>query len=139
MILGSRCDNLTEVSAQQPAHGPIHSINAVTVAVADMARAHDFYSALGFTTTFGGPSSDFTSLGAGQSFLNLQLDAGHRPPPAVWGRIIFWVDDVDAMYDRVVAAGGAPHMVPSDAPWGERYFHVTDPDGHELSFAAPLL
>jgi hypothetical protein len=24
---------------------------------------------------------------------------------------------------------------PQDAPWGERFFHVTDPDGHELSFA----
>jgi uncharacterized glyoxalase superfamily protein PhnB len=22
--------------------------------------------------------------------------------------------------------------------WGERFFHVTDPDGHELSFAWPL-
>ncbi|MEC8370717.1 MAG: VOC family protein, partial [Pseudomonadota bacterium] len=21
---------------------------------------------------------------------------------------------------------------------GERYFHITDPDGHELSFARPL-
>jgi uncharacterized glyoxalase superfamily protein PhnB len=28
--------------------------------------------------------------------------------------------------------------VPHDAEWGERYFHVTDPDGHELSFAWPL-
>jgi uncharacterized glyoxalase superfamily protein PhnB len=27
---------------------------------------------------------------------------------------------------------------PADAPWGERYFHVRDPDGHELSFARPL-
>ena len=25
-----------------------------------------------------------------------------------------------------------------DAPWGERYFHVRDPDGHELSFARLL-
>jgi hypothetical protein len=22
--------------------------------------------------------------------------------------------------------------------WGERYFHMPDPDGHELSFAGPL-
>jgi uncharacterized glyoxalase superfamily protein PhnB len=70
--------------------------------------------------------------------LNLQLDVAHTPPTAPWGRIIFFVDDVDAMYDRVVAAGAAPHMVPSDAPWGERYFHVTDPAGHELSFAKLL-
>ncbi|HIM82059.1 MAG TPA: VOC family protein, partial [Dehalococcoidia bacterium] len=22
--------------------------------------------------------------------------------------------------------------------WGERYFHINDPDSHELSFAKPL-
>jgi uncharacterized glyoxalase superfamily protein PhnB len=29
-------------------------------------------------------------------------------------------------------------MPPRDAQWGERFFHVTDPDGHEISFAWPL-
>jgi len=28
--------------------------------------------------------------------------------------------------------------IPRDASWGERYFHMPDPDGHELSFARPL-
>lgn len=27
---------------------------------------------------------------------------------------------------------------PQDASWGERYFHMSDPDGHELSFALPI-
>ena len=27
---------------------------------------------------------------------------------------------------------------PRNASWGERYFHLQDPDGHELSFAKPL-
>jgi uncharacterized glyoxalase superfamily protein PhnB len=27
---------------------------------------------------------------------------------------------------------------PRDAEWGERFFHLSDPDGHELSFARPL-
>jgi uncharacterized glyoxalase superfamily protein PhnB len=27
---------------------------------------------------------------------------------------------------------------PQDASWGERYFHMADPDGHELSFARPF-
>ena len=27
---------------------------------------------------------------------------------------------------------------PVDAKWGERYFHVLDPDGYRLSFATPL-
>jgi uncharacterized glyoxalase superfamily protein PhnB len=31
-----------------------------------------------------------------------------------------------------------PQSPPHDATWGERYFHVSDPDGHELSFATPL-
>ena len=35
-------------------------------------------------------------------------------------------------------AGHRPEFPPRDAPWGERYFHVRDPDGHELSFARPL-
>ena len=32
---------------------------------------------------------------------------------------------------------GSPNA-PRDAEWGERYFHITDPDGHELSFARPV-
>ena len=135
MILGTRCDKVAGVTTPNGLQGPIESINAVTLAVADMATACGFYEALGFEVTFGGPDAPFTSLAAGQSFLNLQLDAGHTPSDPVWGRIIFWVDDVDAMYDRVMAAGGVPHMPPADASWGERYFHVTDPAGHELSFA----
>jgi hypothetical protein len=27
---------------------------------------------------------------------------------------------------------------PQDASWGERYFHISDPDGHELSFPHPI-
>jgi len=33
-----------------------------------------------------------------------------------------------------MATGLKPES-PRDAAWGERFFHVTDPDGHELSFA----
>ena len=33
--------------------------------------------------------------------------------------------------------GFAPDR-PKDASWGERYFHMLDPDGHELSFARPI-
>jgi uncharacterized glyoxalase superfamily protein PhnB len=38
----------------------------------------------------------------------------------------------------LVAAGIQPDTAPRDAEWGERFFHLTDPDGHELSFARPL-
>jgi catechol 2,3-dioxygenase-like lactoylglutathione lyase family enzyme len=55
-----------------------------------------------------------------------------------WGRVIFYDSDVDALYRRVIAAGYRPDTAPRDAEWGERFFHLTDPDGHELSFAWPL-
>jgi uncharacterized glyoxalase superfamily protein PhnB len=52
--------------------------------------------------------------------------------------VIFHVSDVDAMHARVIANGYRADTTPRDAPWGERFFHVTDPDGHELSFARLL-
>lgn len=121
-----------------PLADPIESLSAVTLATADMTAAVRFYEALGFHRISGGPTAPFTSFRAGRSFLNLQLDPAHPPTASVWGRAIFWVDDVDASYERARAAGYTPPSPPADAPWGERYFHVHDPDGHELSFARPL-
>jgi catechol 2,3-dioxygenase-like lactoylglutathione lyase family enzyme len=59
------------------------------------------------------------------------------------GRIIFYVENVDALYsyflkDILISNSIRIEKPPADAPWGERYFHVTDPDGHQLSFAEPL-
>ncbi len=85
---------------------------------------------------YGGGSASFTSFRVGHGYLNLTLEA--RAEPAWWGRLIFYVDDVDAMYHRLVQSGLTPTTTPEDAPWGERYFHVNDPDAHELSFAKPL-
>ena len=52
--------------------------------------------------------------------------------------MIFYVDDVDVLYAHAVALGFTPETDPRDAAWGERYFHLADPDGHALSFARPL-
>jgi catechol 2,3-dioxygenase-like lactoylglutathione lyase family enzyme len=115
----------------------IEGISAVTLATADMARAVRFYQALGLTLRSGGERSSFTSLHAGSGYLNLiARPADDRRP--WWGRIIFYVSNVDAFHSRAVAAGLQPDTAPADAAWGERFFHLTDPDGHELSFARPL-
>ena len=42
------------------------------------------------------------------------------------------------LHASVVAAGYRPDTAPRNGEWGERFFHLTDPDGHELSFAWPL-
>lgn len=115
----------------------VELIAAVTLATHDMARAVGFYRSLGFELRYGGEDSDFSSFHAGAGFLNLIAQPLHREW-SWWGRVIFHVSDVDAMYQRVVDLGIEPEAAPRDAAWGERYFHVTDPDGHELSFARPL-
>jgi catechol 2,3-dioxygenase-like lactoylglutathione lyase family enzyme len=115
----------------------IECISAVTLATEDMARAVGFYNALGFPIRWGGERSSFTSLHAGSGYLNLMARPGSGPHRG-WGRVIFYVSDVDAFYARAVTAGLQPDTAPADAPWGERFFHLTDPDGHELSFARPL-
>lgn len=116
---------------------PVEHLSAVTLVTGDMAASVAFYEALGFVRRYGGPDDAFTSYAIGASFLNVQLVDGYQPGP-LWGRAIVWVDDVDAMYERARAAGFEPTTEPSDAPWGERYYHLRDPAGHELSFARPL-
>ena len=78
-----------------------------------------------------------TSFRAGSSYLNLIAQPAERR----WswsGRVIFYVSDVDELYDRVLAAGCQPTAAPRDTEWGERFFQLVDPDGHELSFARLL-
>ena len=53
-----------------------------------------------------------------------------------WGRMIFHVSDVGAFWAHLKQKGFEPNR-PADASWGERYFHMDDPDGYELSFARP--
>jgi catechol 2,3-dioxygenase-like lactoylglutathione lyase family enzyme len=116
----------------------VEGISAVTLVTADMATAVSFYLSLGLELVYRGPTARFTSLRAGTGHINLELRANQSGPNSRWGRVVLWVDDVDAMYRRVVDAGLTPTASPTDASWGERYFHLHDPDGHELSFARPL-
>ena len=113
------------------------SVNAITLATHDMARSVAFYRALGFDLKYGGAEASFTSFHAGSGYLNLTAAPAERTW-SWWGRAIFYVEDVDAQHAAAVAAGLSPAFAPRDASWGERYFHIVDPDGHELSFARPL-
>jgi catechol 2,3-dioxygenase-like lactoylglutathione lyase family enzyme len=115
----------------------IEGISAITLATHDMQRSVRFYAALGFEILHGGETSSFTSFRAGGGYLNVIAQPKEKQW-SWWGRAIFYVSDVDAMYNQALAAGFAPSTLPRDAEWGERYFHLTDPDGHELSFARLL-
>ena len=111
-------------------------VSAITVAVRDMPHAVSFYMTIGFDVVYGGPEATFSSLRIGDAYVNLMLQPDYTP--VWWGRVIFHVEDVDALYAAITARGLTPHNPPRDAAWGERFFHLTDPDGHELSFATRL-
>ncbi len=127
------------MSPEKPnnSHGRVQSISAVTLATHDMGRAIRFYQSLGFEMLYGGNDAPLSSFAVGSGFLNLIA----QPPDSRWswwGRVIFHVADVDALHAKAIELGHKPSTEPRDAEWGERYFHLTDPDGHELSFAKPL-
>ena len=76
----------------------IEGISAVTLGTHEMPRAVRFYRALGFEVLHGGEESSFTSFRAGTSYLNLIAQPAERRW-SWWGRAIFYVADVDALYD----------------------------------------
>ena len=115
----------------------IEKISGMTLRVTNMRNSVRFYrDVLGMELLYGGERAGFTSLRAkdAQSAI-LNLEQGEAVTR--WGRLIFYVTDVDAFWSHLKERGFDPE-IPRDAPWGERYFHMPDPDGHELSFARPL-
>ena len=51
--------------------------------------------------------------------------------------IHLYVDDVDAFFERAVAAGATAKMPVADMFWGDRYGVLVDPFGHSWSVATP--
>ena len=115
----------------------VERISAVTLKVASMRNSVRFYrDVLGMEIIYGGEDGCFSSLRAKDTnALILNLEQGHAVTR--WGRMIFYVADVDAFWAYLQEKGFHPES-PQDASWGERYFHMSDPEGHELSFARPL-
>jgi catechol 2,3-dioxygenase-like lactoylglutathione lyase family enzyme len=115
----------------------IETISAVTLRVANMRESVRFYrDVLGMELLYGGEDAGFSSLrvkSAQSAILNLE----QGETVTRWGRLIFHVTNVDALWTHLNERGFDPE-IPQDASWGERFFHVPDPDGHELSFACPL-
>jgi catechol 2,3-dioxygenase-like lactoylglutathione lyase family enzyme len=114
----------------------VEKISAVTLRVANMKASVRFYKdILGLEIIYGGEGSSFTSLRTkdGGTILNLE----HGNTDTQWGRLIFHVSDVDRFWTHLTEKGFHPDS-PQDASWGERYFPMRDPDGHELSFASRL-
>jgi catechol 2,3-dioxygenase-like lactoylglutathione lyase family enzyme len=115
----------------------IEKISALTFRVLSMKASLQFYcDVLGMELVYGGEGVGFSSLCAKDTeSAILNLEQGRSV--SGWGRLIFYVADVDAFWAYLCEKGFQPER-PRDATWGERYFHMLDPDGHELSFARPI-
>jgi catechol 2,3-dioxygenase-like lactoylglutathione lyase family enzyme len=131
----------------------VYRISAVTLIIKNMKRSCDFYSNIpGFRLAYGGSSDDsFTTFEIGgdmpKMYLNLELATNrkseHDTSPKYFGRVIFHTDNVDKLYSYFKSNEEIAKIIlfenePTDAPWGERYFHIFEPDGYQLSFAEPL-
>jgi len=115
----------------------IEKISAVTLRVTNMTKSVRFYrDVLGMELLYGGEDAGFSSLRA-QDAQSAILNLEQGDTVTRWGRLIFYVTDVDALWTQLNERGLDPE-IPQDASWSERYFHMPDPDGHELSFARPL-
>ncbi|MDA4112716.1 MAG: VOC family protein [Thaumarchaeota archaeon] len=113
----------------------VTKVSGITLRVVSMAKSLGFYrDVLKLRVLYGDESSSFSSLDVSGCYLNLERsdDVGDR-----WGRIILYCDDVDGMH-AYLTSSGYDCTSPRDAQWGERYFHMKDPDGHEISFARSL-
>jgi catechol 2,3-dioxygenase-like lactoylglutathione lyase family enzyme len=125
-------------------------LDLIGIVVEDMGRALAFYRELGL---------DVPEDGDGQPHVEATLPGGLRLAwdtretiqsfnadwqPASGGPQIglaFRVDspaDVDTTYERLVSLGYDGHKAPFDAPWGQRYALVRDPDGNSVDLFAPL-
>jgi catechol 2,3-dioxygenase-like lactoylglutathione lyase family enzyme len=122
----------------------------IGIVVEDMGRSAAFYRELGM---------ELPDDAAGQPHVEATLPGGLRfaldseetirsfdpswEPPSGGQRIglAFLLDspaEVDAAYERLVSLGYDGHKEPWDAPWGQRYALVRDPDGNGVDLFCPL-
>jgi catechol 2,3-dioxygenase-like lactoylglutathione lyase family enzyme len=120
----------------------------IEIVTRDLHRSLDFYGLLGLAVPQpDGPHVEVALPGGNRlAFDTEEVIAGMHPgwtAPAGAGRVAlaFGVDspsDVDKLYERLTGAGHPGTLKPFDAPWGQRYATVEDPDGTSVDLFAAL-
>ena len=65
-------------------------------------------------------------------------ERGHMSPKSRGGAtasVMLYTEDVDAVFNKAVAAGAKADMPPTDMFWGDRMGNITDPFGHTWAIA----
>ena len=128
----------------------VYSISAITLIIKNMNRSCKFYSNIpGFKLVYGGsPDDPFTTFQIGKDkrliYLNLELikyvdtmiinNFNKEFEKRHLGRIIFHTKNVDELYSYFKSNNEISNAIifenePNNAQWGERYFHIREPDG----------
>jgi catechol 2,3-dioxygenase-like lactoylglutathione lyase family enzyme len=115
----------------------------------DLQRSLEFYRLLGLSV----PEPEMPHVAVelpGGNTLSFDIEEtiagmhpGWTPPSSSASRLAmaFGVDspaEVDALFEKITAAGHPGPLKPYDAPWGQRYATVADPDGNWVDLFALL-
>ena len=126
-------------------------LDAIGIVVRDLGRAREFFGLLGLEFPPPGEGEDHIEA-TGPGGIRLMLDTEELvksfsddwvEPKGQRVGLAFLCDspaEVDALYERVVAAGFVGKKAPWDAFWGQRYAQVADgaDGGNAVDLFAPL-
>jgi lactoylglutathione lyase len=124
-----------------------HAPDYVVLVVDDLDRALTFYCGV-LGLPLGHRSGPYAQLAPGATRVSLYersamaetlgREVAPPSPDAPAFELGFKVDDCDAAYESLVAAGATPAVPPTDRAWGQRTAYVRDPDGHLVELAQDL-
>ncbi len=127
------------------------SFDFIGIVTRDLAASLAFYRALGVDVPPGQDDAPHVEVrlpgGMKLAWDSVETVRGFRPGyelPEGENRIGFAFqaespEEVDRVYSELTAGDGAvAHTAPWDAPWGQRYATVLDPDGNSIDLYAPL-
>ncbi len=125
------------------------TLNALSIVAGDMAASIDFYRRCGLVFPDGAEREPHAETRVGAMRIMFDTTAvvesftpGWRAP-AGGHRMALAFEcatpaDVDTTHDALVGAGYRSAHAPFDAPWGQRYAVVRDPDDNPVDFYCGL-
>lgn len=113
----------------------ITQLGLVTVIVSSLARAQRFYrDKLGLRMLFYNRKVKWLTFDGGRVTLSLTVPWNRRSKRLVGSKtgISFFVDDIQATYQRLKKKGVRFHLAPRKEKWGGILANFSDPDGNQF-------
>src|SRR2546421_2748599 len=115
------------------------SLTGLTLHVEDVERSRDFYRRIPGAVLVHHRPGDFALFQLGEGRLGLLSARFLRDEgPRFHIEVSSSLAGVDELHEQVRANGIEPQGPPTDRSWGERTFHVSDPDGNLIEFDSRL-